>query len=77
MAYDYGSPELEEGPEGETLYYGIKRRPVYYVCMRCGFQVLKEELESMPAYMCPRCGYRIFMKLRAPPSLYLRKVYAI
>jgi DNA-directed RNA polymerase subunit RPC12/RpoP len=32
----------------------------------------------MPAYMCPRCGYRIFMKVRAPPSLgYLRRVYAI
>jgi hypothetical protein len=30
--------------EGETLYYGIKKSPVYYVCMRCGFRVSKEEL---------------------------------
>jgi len=67
-----------EEVESETLYYGIRKRPVYYVCMRCGFKVSKDELESMPAYMCPRCGYRIFMKVRAPPSLgYLRKVYAI
>ncbi|GAB6148206.1 TFIIB-type zinc ribbon-containing protein [Stetteria hydrogenophila] len=66
-----------EHAEAETLPYGIRRRPVRYYCLRCGREILKEELDSRPVKYCPYCGFRIFVKARDPSSGYIRRVYAV
>ena len=72
------SDEWFEMEEGETLYYNIPRRPVYYMCLNCGHIVRKEELEAMPSMICPKCAYRIFVKIRSPgEGGRLRKIKAI
>lgn len=63
--------------EGETTYYNIPKRKIYYMCLNCGYIVSKEELESMPSMMCPVCASRIFIKIRSPGIIKPRKVYAI
>ena len=36
-----------------------------YVCMRCGNEFRREEMEEyFKDYRCPRCGHRILKKLR-------------
>ncbi len=66
-----------EAVETEALPYGIRPRPVKYYCLRCGREVLKEELEARPVLYCPYCGFRIFIKMRDPASSYIRRVYAV
>lgn len=66
--------------EGEfsTLPYGIKERPVYYMCIRCGTIMSREELMQFHDMMCKNCGGRIFVKLRPPPeTLKRRRIYAV
>lgn len=66
--------------EGEfsSLPYGIKDRPVHYMCVRCGTIMSREELMQFHDMMCKNCGGRIFVKLRAPPeTLKRRRIYAI
>ena len=71
--------DVEEEREEGRLPYGIRPRVVYYVCLKCGRRIAKEELESRPAYSCPHCGYRVFVKERPPASNIgvLRRVYAV
>ncbi|MEB2793032.1 MAG: DNA-directed RNA polymerase [Caldisphaeraceae archaeon] len=57
--------------------YGIIEREVYYMCLNCGYKISKKELDQYRSMICPKCGYRIFIKLRAPPTLVNpRRVYA-
>ncbi|MEB3805894.1 MAG: hypothetical protein GSR73_00025 [Desulfurococcales archaeon] len=70
--YDY------EWGEEESLPYGIRDRPVYYMCIRCGTIMSREELTQFSEMMCKNCGGRIFVKLRPPPeTLKRRKIYAV
>lgn len=64
--------------EEQELHYGITPRPVYYMCINCGYTTSKEEMDTMPSIMCPRCGFRVFVKVRVPPAYRPpRRVYAI
>lgn len=80
MSWIPGTFDEEEAPEaGEALHYGIKPRPVYYVCLRCGRRILVEEFRKYTTLLCPHCGYRVFIKERAPPEALgrPRRVYAV
>ncbi|NVM30853.1 MAG: DNA-directed RNA polymerase subunit P [Candidatus Helarchaeota archaeon] len=37
-----------------------------YRCGRCGKEVTKKGLESLPGVKCPHCGFRILYKQRPP-----------
>jgi len=70
-----GGEEFEEFTE---LPYGIRRRPTYYRCLRCGRVIRDDELSLLGEIMCPDCGYRILVKLRPPPDVGpRRRIYAI
>lgn len=74
----HGWEEYEEAAvEARALPYGIRPRPVRYYCLRCGKEILRDELESRPVLYCPYCGFRIFIKMRDPSSGYIRRVYAV
>ncbi len=62
-----GEEEIKEEYSGSI--YGIKEREVYYMCLNCGYKISKTELDQFHSMICPKCGYRIFIKLRAPPTL--------
>ncbi len=73
QGFDYYEYEEYTG-----LPYGIKPRPIYYKCLRCGKIISQEELALMGDIMCPECGYRILMKVRPPPDIGpRRRIYAI
>ncbi|MGC8572479.1 MAG: DNA-directed RNA polymerase [Caldisphaera sp.] len=75
-----GEPISEEVQQEEYSgpLYGIKEREVYYMCLNCGYKISKTELDQYHSMICPKCGYRVFIKLRAPPTLVKpRKVDAI
>ena len=67
----------EEFEYESRLPYGIVERPIYYICLKCGREVSKAELDSMPSKTCPHCGYRVFVKPRTPPAYRApRKIYS-
>jgi len=59
------------------LPYGIKPRTIYYQCLRCGTIMTREELMQFSDMMCKNCGGRIFVKLRPPRDIALRRIKAI